>query len=184
MLFRSTDFNSPINIPNDITGEGSLERFLYNCIKFNQAIEIPSGLSGYACLRRFMYNCKSFNRPITLPDNVGKISNEDILDRLARTSNVHNREINYTAGRQLNEFMMECRNMCSTVTVPLETGKYAGINNLSFSLRDTSGPIIDIGITLNGEGSEFLLERLSNSYPNMENHGTPPYYHYTNLDNK
>ena len=183
-LADCTDFNSPINIPNDITGEGSLERFLYNCIKFNQAIEIPSGLSGYACLRRFMYNCKSFNRPITLPDNVGKISNEDILDRLARTSNVHNREINYTAGRQLNEFMMECRNMCSTVTVPLETGKYAGINNLSFSLRDTSGPIIDIGITLNGEGSEFLLERLSNSYPNMENHGTPPYYHYTNLDNK
>ena len=167
-LYGCSTFNQPITIPDTVTGKSCLERFLYGCSTFNQPITIPSIVSGYACLRSFMGRCLAFNQALTLPDDVGEFKDEN----------------GYNCGRQMNCMLEGIRDMCSTITVPTQTGINAEMSERSFSSFIYDSDYVQMGITVNGPGAEKLLERLDNSYEEDENgyKGFPPYVHITNLD--
>ena len=167
-LYGCTSFNKSITIPNTVTGKSCLERFLYGCTSFNQAITIPSGVSGYACMRHFLARCSVFNQPLTLPNDVGVFKDED----------------GNLCGRQLNCMLENCNNMCSTITVPANTGVNAEVSQRSFSSFNYDSPTISLGIQIAGPGANEFVKRLVNNYEIDENgfKGYPPYTHFRNLD--
>ena len=115
-----------------------------------------------------MGRCLAFNRALTLPDDVGEFKDEN----------------GYNCGRQMNCMLEGIRDMCSTITVPTQTGINAEMSERSFSSFIYDSDYVQMGITVNGPGAEKLLERLDNSYEEDENgyKGFPPYVHITNLD--
>lgn len=167
-LYGCTSFNKPISIPSDITGESAMERFLMHCANFNQKIDIPKNLSGYACLRSFLSYCPSFNQDLVLPDNVGEYKDSN----------------GYNNGRQMNNMMEGSRDMCSNITVPEQTGKFAEISERTFSSYDYQSNCIQTGINIIGDGTENFINKLNNTYEEDENgyKGFPPYVHIRNLD--
>ena len=64
MFYKCTNFNQPVNIPDNVTNMGST---FYNCYNFNQPVKIGNSVTA---MELAFYNCTNFNQPVNIPDNV------------------------------------------------------------------------------------------------------------------
>lgn len=160
-LFQASRFNQQITIPEGVTGKNCLQQFLGYCTSFNQHITIPEGVSGDGCLENFLTSCTSFNQPINIPIN---ITGERCLQSFLNNCTSFNQPITIPDGISgyncFNAFLYGCDEMVSPITINDASGLEGSNEILATSLN--SAPMYTIGIPIVGTAAAAFRAKFPN----------------------
>lgn len=183
------NFNNTIILPSTLEGRSVLHGFLYGCKKFNQTIALPNTIKGEECMKRFLYGCTAYNKPITLPKTIGGFA--CLFEFMAECSSF-NQNLNMPtklessaatggSGRELANFMKNCHNMKSTITMYAEIGN-AGVSAQTLSSTKKNSALTQTGVTINIPQESGKVNHFPDKVISTYSVDIWPYTHFTFKD--